>query len=524
MALGKVVTLVLALCALGTASASAAIQPRIVGGSGVSIADYPYQAALIYNPWGTAYDGQFCGGTIRDATHIVTAGHCVFDNPFTQPGQVIDATKLDVLVGTASLSAESSGQRIAVASVAVHPDYNSSTVVNDAALLTLASPIALGSNAEPLALETGAEWAGIAAGTPAVVSGWGAVTPPPDGYHSGSDYPDGLRAVSVSLVSDTICNAAYAPDFDAATMVCAGEPQGGKDACQGDSGGPLALKNSFSPIGPADRLIGIVSTGYGCAYPGLPGIYTEVAAPGIRSFLKGANPSEAPVNTVRPVLTRTGDTLTCAPGTWTDGDTFAYQFARDTTALTPLGDQTSYTIQPGDPGGTITCYVKATGPNGIGWARSNSISTVVAPQPDPNPMPPPTPTPTPTAPTVSQDINAPVARIVAASCSKQRRCTLSVKVTDAGFSTGIKAISVKLVSTYRTTCLKRGKRVACTKTRTRTLAATRTGIATFRVVASGLPVGAHRFTVFATDNAGHRQLLPAVATLRTKAAAKRRAG
>jgi secreted trypsin-like serine protease len=515
--LGKVVLVVLAVCAVVSGSASAAVQPRIVGGGGAAISDFPYQAALIDNGQPNAYYGQFCGGTIRDPTHVITAAHCVYDNPWTLPGQAILPAAVDVLVGTDHLSTEAAGQRLHVAEVSVHPAYNSSTVVNDAALLTLASPITLGPSAEPLALETGGEWAGIAAGTPALVSGWGATS-------YGGPYPDELRGVQVPLVSDDECNADYAAlgGIDGPVMVCAGDAHGGKDSCQGDSGGPLALKNSFSPIGPADRLIGIVSTGYGCGYAGFPGIYTEVAAPGIRSFLKGVNPTEAPVNTVRPVLTRTGDTLTCAPGTWTDADTFAYQFARDMTALTPLGDQTSYTIQPGDPGGTIACYVKATGPNGIGWARSNSISTVVAPQPDPTPTPAPTPTPTP--PTVSQDVNAPVARIVAASCSKQRRCTLSVKVTDAGFSTGIKAISVKLVSSYRTTCLKHGKRVACTKTRTRTLAAARTGLATFRVVASGLPVGTHRFTVFATDNAGHRQLLPAVTTLRTKAAAKRRAG
>jgi hypothetical protein len=99
-----------------------------------------------------------------------------------------------------------------------------------------------------------------------------------------------------------------------------------------------------------------------------------------------------------------------------------------------------------------------------------------------------------------------------------------VTVTDAGFSTGIKGISVKVVSRYRTTCVRRGKRVACVKTRTRTLTAARTGLATFRVIASGLPAGTHRFTVFATDNADQRQAVPAVATLRTKAAAKRRGG
>jgi len=51
-------------------------------------------------------------------------------------------------------------------------------------------------------------------------------------------------------------------------MICAG--RAGKDSCQGDSGGPLfdALNN---------KLVGIVSWGYGCADPNYPGIYSRVS-------------------------------------------------------------------------------------------------------------------------------------------------------------------------------------------------------------------------------------------------------
>jgi trypsin len=52
-------------------------------------------------------------------------------------------------------------------------------------------------------------------------------------------------------------------------MVCAGYPEGGIDSCQGDSGGPLVVDG---------KLVGIVSTGNGCARPGSPGIYTRAAA------------------------------------------------------------------------------------------------------------------------------------------------------------------------------------------------------------------------------------------------------
>lgn len=43
---------------------------------------------------------------------------------------------------------------------------------------------------------------------------------------------------------------------------------GERDACVGDSGGPLQLDG---------KLLGIVSYGFGCAVPGKPGVYVNVA-------------------------------------------------------------------------------------------------------------------------------------------------------------------------------------------------------------------------------------------------------
>ena len=52
-----------------------------------------------------------------------------------------------------------------------------------------------------------------------------------------------------------------------------GPAEGGKDTCQGDSGGPLVTR--ATGVDDGYSLIGVVSWGYGCAVPGLYGVYAE---------------------------------------------------------------------------------------------------------------------------------------------------------------------------------------------------------------------------------------------------------
>jgi len=80
---------------------------------------------------------------------------------------------------------------------------------------------------------------------------------------------DVLLEVDVDTYSDQFCNDLYV-NYVPETMVCAGTEAGGKDSCQGDSGGPLLRQDNVQ--------VGIVSSGFGCGAPNVPGIYTEVAA------------------------------------------------------------------------------------------------------------------------------------------------------------------------------------------------------------------------------------------------------
>ena len=80
----------------------------------------------------------------------------------------------------------------------------------------------------------------------------------------GSDYPSELHCVNVHYVPSVTCNSnEHYQGAIQKGMFCAGELMiGGKDACQGDSGGP-ATRNG--------KVVGVVSWGYGCAFPNYPG-------------------------------------------------------------------------------------------------------------------------------------------------------------------------------------------------------------------------------------------------------------
>jgi Ca2+-binding RTX toxin-like protein len=91
-----------------------------------------------------------------------------------------------------------------------------------------------------------------------------------------------------------------------------------------------------------------------------------------------------PGNIGSPIITgepRPGQTLTCAPGTWFETATFAYQWNRDGE---PVGDATeaTYAVTGADLDTELTCTVTATGDRGVGSATSVGV-TVTAGGPPP---------------------------------------------------------------------------------------------------------------------------------------------
>ncbi|XP_053677178.1 trypsin-7-like [Anopheles nili] len=222
---------------------------RIVGGSEVNIANFPFQLSLRQN------GAHICGASVISSNYALSAAHCTFPAP--------PVTAITLRGGSSDRTA--GGVLFQAAEIINHPSYSDASLDFDVCVIRITTSF-IGANiaAIPLAPE-GTDYP---AGTRTVVSGWGLTSP------IGS-LPLNLMAVDLPLISQDGCRSFWGAASLTDNMICASES--GRDACNGDSGGPLTNNG---------RQIGIVSWGSPLCQGNLPGVYARVAAPGIRSFIR----------------------------------------------------------------------------------------------------------------------------------------------------------------------------------------------------------------------------------------------
>ena len=245
-----------------------AIQPQIVGGQSVPDGKYKSIAALRDVTRGnSAYQQQFCGGTLIDRDSVLTAAHCV---------QGARPLQLRVAVGRTVLNS-SQGQTRRVTAVFVHPRYNDTTDrAFDAAVVRLNRRVR---NIAPVSIPAPEDNDLETPGDSATIAGWGNTERQGPKGDQRDRFPNRMQEAQVPIVADSTARSRYGTEYRRALMVAAGEAN--KDTCEGDSGGPLFVQSGAGDV----SQIGITSFGVGCGTSRYPGVYAEANAKSIRSFI-----------------------------------------------------------------------------------------------------------------------------------------------------------------------------------------------------------------------------------------------
>lgn len=252
------------------------VTPQIIGGETSSKFGRTFVVALLLGDGQqrrTAYQQQFCGGSLIRADWVLTAAHCVYAGP----GLVLEPSRVTIAVHRHNLKKDIADEHrcskhIVVEDIFLHPSWESpETREYDVALLKLAesAPCAPSGGTDVISLDTEVPeaWNGREAWT----AGWG-TTNLIDETNNFYDFPGKLQEVEVDIMAQNKCQNLFSDTTSSITesMVCARRRN--HDSCFGDSGGPLWIEDSGALV-----LVGVVSWGISCAEFKFPGVYARVS-------------------------------------------------------------------------------------------------------------------------------------------------------------------------------------------------------------------------------------------------------
>lgn len=233
---------------------------RIFNGMDATEGEFPYYARLeIILSEEKLPDGRIriqladCGGSVIDNKHILTAAHCLKDNPM----------EIKVKLGIYDIDVDqNSEQKHYAESYEIHGGFNETTLDNDIAIVTLADEIEFTDDVKTIQL--GCNY--TPPDTQVQVAGRGITS------NDGKDIPPRLEYADLVTISNDVCGRYYL--YVVPTKICAwgGKTKGG--TCHGDSGSAL-----IQVVDGTEIQIGVVSGGdpNSCEI-GAPDSFTRVSS------------------------------------------------------------------------------------------------------------------------------------------------------------------------------------------------------------------------------------------------------
>uniref|UniRef100_A0A182PTT3 Peptidase S1 domain-containing protein n=1 Tax=Anopheles epiroticus TaxID=199890 RepID=A0A182PTT3_9DIPT len=221
------------------------VNPFLVGGGPALAGAYPAQVAVQI---GTA---TFCGGSILNQNHVLTAAGCVLD----ANNHLVAANQVTVRAGV--LVVDQNAPILAVNRIFPHPQYNPWTFENDIAVLRLTNNIVFPQVALPNMAPAELNHRIVRDGSICQVLGW-------NWQQAAQNVP--LQMLNVLYAPRTTCNSQH-QGMLRDSMACTELNAAAHGVCAPNRGGGLYCD---------DLLTGVISFGFGCGANNTYTVYTQV--------------------------------------------------------------------------------------------------------------------------------------------------------------------------------------------------------------------------------------------------------